>query len=729
MSESKKELEIKGMHCASCATLIQKNLLKKEGVKDANVNYSTARASIIFDDSQVSIPDLVKIIEETGYFASELNNKSSIVDLHKEDVLKLRKKLIISSLFAIPAFIIGMVFMWLNIMMPYSNYILWILATPIQFYIGWDFYRGAWISLKNKSANMDSLIALGTSAAYFFSVYSLLFLEHSSQYFETSAILITLVIFGKYLEASAKRKTSDAIGALINLAPKQAVVIRDNKEIIISVDDVKVGDIVLVKPGEKIPVDGIIVEGKSSIDESMITGESLPIDKEQGSQVFAATINKFGSFKFKASKVGKDTTLSKIIKLVEDAQGRKAPIQRFADMVSSYFVPVVIFIAIITLIVWSVFLGKEFSFALLAAVSVLVIACPCALGLATPAAIMVGTGKGAKEGILIKGGDALEKTYKINYVIFDKTGTITEGKPVVTDFINLSLLEDQEILSLCGSLESKSEHPLAQAVSSFVLEKNIVLANVSEFEADPGRGVKGVINKKEFFVGSPKLMIKRNISLTDVSKQVELLESQGKTVILFSDSNKVLGLFAIADKIRDSSFEAVNKLKKLGVEVYLITGDNNRAAEFIAKQAGINNVFSEVLPNEKADYVKLLQKKGVVAMVGDGINDAPALAQADIGVAMGSGTDVAVETGDIVLMRNDPLQVYRAIVLSKKTMSKIKQNMFWALFYNVLGIPIAAGALYFVTGWLLSPIIAGAAMALSSVSVLLNSLLLKYSKL
>ena len=729
MSESKKELEIKGMHCASCATLIQKGLLKKEGVKDANVNYSTARASITFDDSQVSIPDLLKIVEDKGYSASELNNKSSIVDLHKEDMLKLRNKLFISSLFAIPAFIIGMVFMWLNIMLPYSDYILWILATPIQFYIGWEFYRGAWISLKNKSANMDSLIALGTSAAYFFSVYSLLFLENSAQYFETSAILITLVILGKYLEASAKRKTNDAIGALINLAPKQAVVIREDKELVISVDDVRVGDIVLVKPGEKVPVDGIIVEGKSSIDESMITGESLPIDKEKDAQVFAATINRFGSFKFKASKVGKDTTLSKIIKLVEDAQGRKAPIQRFADMISSYFVPVVIFIAIITLLVWSVFLGKEFSFALLAAVSVLVIACPCALGLATPAAIMVGTGKGAKEGILIKGGDALETTYKLNYVIFDKTGTITEGRPVVTDFINLSLLEDQEILSACGSLESKSEHPLAQAVSSFVLEKNIVLANVSEFEADPGHGIKGLVNEKEYFVGSPKLMLKRNISLDDVSKQVELLESQGKTVILFSDSNKVLGLFAIADKIRDSSFEAVSKLKKLGIEVYLITGDNKRAAEFVAKQAGIDNVFSEVLPSEKADYVKLLQKKGFVAMVGDGINDAPALAQADIGIAMGSGTDVAVEAGDIVLMRNDPLQVYRAIVLSRKTMRKIKQNMFWALFYNILGIPIAAGALYFVTGWLLSPIIAGAAMALSSVSVLLNSLLLKYSKL
>jgi len=729
MSESKKELEIKGMHCASCATLIQKGLLKKEGVKDANVNYSTARASITFDDSQISIPELLKVVEEKGYSASELSNKSTIVDLHKEDMLKLRKKLIVSSFFAIPAFIIGMVFMWLNIMLPYGDYILWILATPIQFYIGWEFYRGAWISLKNKSANMDSLIALGTSAAYFFSVYSLLFLENSAQYFETSAILITLVILGKYLEASAKRKTSDAIGALINLAPKQAVVIREDKELVISVDEVRVGDIVLVKPGEKVPVDGVIVEGKSSIDESMITGESLPIDKEKDAQVFAATINRFGSFKFKASKVGKDTTLSKIIKLVEDAQGRKAPIQRFADLISSYFVPVVIFIAIITLIVWSVVLGKEFSFALLAAVSVLVIACPCALGLATPAAIMVGTGKGAKEGILIKGGDALEKTYKINYVIFDKTGTITEGKPVVTDFFNLSSLEDQEILSMCGSLESKSEHPLAQAVSSFVLEKNIVLANASEFEADPGHGITGKINEKEYFVGSPKLMIKKNISLIDVIRQVELLESQGKTVILFSDSSKVLGLFAIADKIRESSLEAVSKLKRLGVEVYLITGDNKRAAEFIAGQAGINNVFSEVLPSEKADYVKLLQKKGVVAMVGDGINDAPALAQADIGVAMGSGTDVAVETGDIVLMRNDPLQVYRAIVLSKKTMSKIKQNMFWALFYNVLGIPIAAGVLYSVTGWLLSPIIAGASMALSSVSVLLNSLLLKYSKL
>jgi P-type Cu+ transporter len=731
MSKMKKtNLEVSGMHCASCATIINKALAKKDGIQEANVNFATSNARVVFDNKQLSEEEIIKLIKKKGYGAKVLTGSSG--DHHskllKKEAKYFKQMFFLSLIFAIPAFIIGMVFMWLNIDMPYSEYVLWALATPIQFYVGRGFYKGAWSSLKNKTASMDTLIALGTSAAYFFSVYVVLFNPSLGQYFETSAILITLVVLGKWIEVIAKGKTSDAIKKLMTLAPKTAIVIRKGKEIKIAIEDVVKGDRILVKPGEKVPVDGRIVEGHSSIDESMITGESIPIEKRVKDKVIGGTINKYGAFQFIAEKVGAETTLAQIVKLVEDAQGSKAPIQRFADTVSSYFVPAVMIIALLTFTTWFSLVGTSVSFALITAVAVLVIACPCALGLATPTAIMVGTGLGAKNGILIKGGEALETAHKVKYVIFDKTGTITKGKPELTNVLALEKSE-KELLKVIGSLEKQSEHPLAEAVLNYAKAKKVSLQKVTSFKAIEGHGVQGKMGKTLYYLGNKKLMKDLKVSFKKVSDKVDELEGEGKTLMFLTDGKKLLGIIAVADEIRVGSKRAVAKLQKMGVEVYMITGDNKRTALAIAKQAGIKNVFAEVLPKDKANYVKKLQKKGKVAMVGDGINDAPALAQADIGIAMGSGTDVAMETGDVVLMKDDPLDVAKAIKLSKLTMSKIRGNMFWALFYNALGIPIAAGILYPYTGWLLSPIIAGGAMALSSISVVTNSILLKFRKL
>lgn len=734
-------LQISGMHCASCATIIERALKKKQGITNAVVNLTTEKANVVYDDNLLKENDLIETVKQKGYGATIINpmqhDHSEHSAFNKREMEKYKKKFLLSLVFTIPIFIIGMVLMWIGMMIPYKEYILWVLATPVQFIIGWDFYRGAWYALKNKTANMDTLIAVGTSAAYFFSVYVVLFDPMLGQYFETSAILITLVIMGKYLEALAKGRASDAIKKLIQMSPKTANVIRAGKEIRLSVDEVLLGDILIVKPGEKIPVDGVVVEGNSSIDESMITGESIPVEKKKGSDVFAATINKLGSFKFKATKVGENTTLSHIIKLVEDAQTKKAPIQRFADVVSSYFVPIVILIALITFSLWFFVFNHSFSFAMITAVAVLVIACPCALGLATPTAIMVGTGKGAKNGILIKGGDALETAHKIRYVIFDKTGTITKGVPIVTDIISIDKLTENQLLTIAASIEKQSEHPLAEAIVKDATEKKIMFRKVTNFKAIPGHGIMAKVNNKVYYFGNIKLLEKNKLKTENIITQIQQLEDQGKTVMVLSDDKKVIGIIAVADTIRESAVTAVKKLNEMKIESYLITGDNQRTAKAIAKQAGINpeNVFAEVLPEDKAKYVKQLQEKGhtkghfKVAMIGDGINDAPALAAADIGIAMGSGTDVAMETGNIVLMKNDPLDVPRAIKLSKQTMGKIRQNMFWALVYNVIGIPVAAGALYYSTGWLLSPIIAGGAMALSSVSVVSNSVLLRYKRL
>ena len=720
-------LDIEGMHCQSCVTLLTKALQKNSGVKYANVNLTTEKASIEFDENKTSEQQIMRVIKSLNYGAriSSGENFEEEEKKRKKSLKKLRNLFFFSLVFAIPAFLIGMVFIWVGIEIPYSNYILFFLATPVQFIVGWRIYKSAFGALKNKTANMDSLIALGTSAAYFYSVFVVLFSPMGDQYFEAAAILITFVILGRYLEAIAKGKTSEAIKKLMNLSPKIATVIRNGKEQKISVDDVIVGDIVIVRPGEKIPVDGIIIEGESAIDESMITGESMPVEKKKGDLVIGATINKHGSFKFKATKVGANTTLSQIVKLIEDAQGKKAPIQRFADRISAYFVPIVIGIAILAFSVWYFAIGQSFEFSLIIAVSVLVIACPCALGLATPTAIMVGTGKGAEKGILIKGGDALETAHQLYAVVFDKTGTLTQGKPQVTDIISMAKMPENDILKIVASIEKNSEHPLAQSIVQKAKEKKIKLGNVIKFKAIPGHGVEGFFGKKKIVVGKPEF-IKKIGQFNDI--QIKKLEEEGKTVVVLLINKKVEGILAIADVPREDSITAVKELQKNNILVYMITGDNKRTANAIAKQIGVNHVIAEVLPEDKANEVKKLQKKGKVAMVGDGINDAPALAQADIGIAIGSGTDVAMETGNIVLMNNSTLDVVHAINLSRITISKIKQNMFWALFYNSLGIPIAAGLLYPFTGWLLSPIIAGGAMALSSVSVVLNTLLMKRKK-
>ncbi|MEM4268260.1 MAG: heavy metal translocating P-type ATPase [Candidatus Woesearchaeota archaeon] len=713
---------ISGMHCASCATNIQNALMKKEAINEGHISFATSQAVITFNERMVSEKDIIKMIKDLGYDAEIVSEDKHEFFKHQASVREdYKKRFFLSLIFAFPTFIIGMVLPLLGFETPYMEYILWALATPVQFIIGWPFYRGALYALKNRDATMDTLIALGTTAAYAFSAYNVIFNPRQGQYFEVSAVLITLVILGKWLEAVATGKASEAIEKLIQLSPKTAMVKRKGRFVMIGVEDILKGDLILVKPGEKIAVDGVVVEGSSYVDESMITGESMPVQKTKGSDVFSATVNKNGSFVFKATRVGKDTTLSRIVKLVEEAQANRAPIQRFADRISSVFVPIIILISAMTFFVWYVILNSELTFAMLTSIAVLVIACPCALGLATPTAIMVGTGKGAENGILIKGGEPLEKAYKIKYLILDKTGTITKGMPEVTDIIG-----GDNVLNIAASLEHMSEHPLAEAiVKKAKLQR---YKKVRDFKAISGKGVLGRIDGKLFFFGNKKLMKENKINLNGYKKQIAKLESEGKTVMVLAEK-RALGIIAVADTIRENSKTAIKKIEELGIEVYMITGDNERSAKAIAKRVGIKNVFAEVLPEKKAMYVKNLQKKGLVAMVGDGINDAPALAQADIGIAMGSGTDIAMESGDIVLMKNDLADVGKALALSKHTVTKIKQNMFWALIYNIIGIPIAAGILYESTGWLLSPMIAGSAMALSSVSVVGNSLLLKTKKI
>lgn len=717
------------MHCASCVTVLTRTLQKVEGVSSAVVNYSNEKAAVEFDDKKTNEGMLIKAIRNKGYDAEVLKGDNAAREkiVRKKELQKLRLKVIISSLLAFPTVIMAMFFM--ENPFPFQDYILWILATPIQFYIGKSFYSGAWSALKNKSANMDTLIAIGTSAAYFYSLYVLFLNPGGYLYFEASAVIITLVYLGKYMETVAKGKTSEAITKLMKMGAKMATILRNGEEVQISIDDVKVGDLVIVKPGQKVPVDGIIVEGYSSVDESMVTGESIPVEKNKGGSVIGSTINKQGNFTFRATKVGSETTLARIIKLIEEAQTKKAPIQRFADRISAYFVPIVIYIALIAFTVWFSIAKSTVGFALIIAVAILVIACPCALGLATPTSIMVGTGKGAKHGILIKGGDALETAHKLKYVVFDKTGTITKGKPEVTDIVVANGVSEKQLLEIAGSIEKKSEHPLAEAIVAKAQKENVKLETVTSFKAIPGHGVEARIGSQNYFIGNNKLMEKAGINLMSIRENIISLENDGKTAMIIANKTKALGIIAVADDIKEDSPKAVALLKKIGIVPYMITGDNQRTAAAIAKRVGIERFFAEVLPEDKAKHVKELQKKGKVAMVGDGINDAPALAQADIGIAMGSGTDVAMESGNIVLMRNNLLDVPKAIKLSRFTMSKIKQNMFWALIYNVLGIPVAAGVLYPFTGWLLSPIIAGAAMALSSVSVVTNSLLLKTKKL
>ncbi|MFH0817803.1 MAG: heavy metal translocating P-type ATPase [Candidatus Micrarchaeota archaeon] len=718
-------LSISGMHCASCATLVNKRLSKAPGVLKANVNFASQKAHVDYNEAEISEEGLIEAVKAAGYRASTKVDIEAERKNREKEIAELKGLLLISAVFSIPAFLLGMFLMEF----PYRLLLLFLLATPVQFFVGRQFYMGAWSSFRSRTATMDTLIAVGTSAAYFFSLGALFGIT-SDQYFETSSVLITLVILGKYLEAIAKGKTSEAIRKLMDLSPKMALVERDGKTVEIPAEQVVVGDIVIVKPGERIPVDGKVVSGGSSVDESMLTGESIPVEKTVGSTVIGGTINKHGMLKFSAEKVGSETTLSQIVKLVEEAQGSKAPIQRFADSVSAVFVPIVIVIAILTFAAWYFVFHAGLSFALITAVSVLVIACPCALGLATPTSIMVGTGVGAERGILIKGAEALEKSRKVSAVVFDKTGTLTVGKPIVTDIVLLSDLPEQEVLSISAGVEANSEHPLADAIVEKAKASGLELAKATGFKSITGKGVSAKVGKKDVALGNRKLAEELGVNVSEFTDKMSALESDGKTVMILIVGGNAAGLIAVADTLKETSPAAVTELAKMGIDVWMITGDNKRTAEAVARKAGIKNVFAEVLPGEKATYVKQLQDGGkVVAMVGDGVNDAPALAQADIGIAVGSGTDVAIETGNIVLMRNDVMDVSRALKLGRATIAKIRQNMFWALIYNVLGIPIAAGVLYPFTGWLLSPIIAGGAMALSSVSVVMNSLTLRWVKL
>ena len=739
--QKKITLSLFGMHCSSCAGVIEKSLKKVDGVVDARVNFVAEKAMVSFDLMKVKEENLIKAVERTGYRAvvSDPNNTKEETEKQQAQIGGYFKKFIWSFIFSFPM-IYFMLFdffpgIWgASILLPYVGIVSFILSTPVQFIIGAGFYRGMISGLKMKTFNMDSLIAIGTSVAYFYSVvnFFIYFATKNSfiglngakipeLYFETAAFLITFVILGKWLEAKAKGRTSDAIKKLMGLQARTARVVRNGLTLDIPLAEVTKGDVVIVRPGEKVPVDGEIISGSSSCDEAMITGESLPVEKHVGDLVIGGTMNKVGSFEFRATRVGAETTLSQIIKLVEDAQGSKAPIQAIADRISAFFVPAVILIALATFMIWYFVLGASLSFALMAFTAVIVIACPCALGLATPTAIMVGTGKGAEHGILVKGGEPLEKACRIDTIVFDKTGTITKGKPEVTDIIG-----EGRVLELASSLEKQSEHPLAEAIYAYSQEKNVVIDSVSDFKAIPGFGVCGKIGKIMYYFGKPKLVTDTlGFSLLEHKYVIDSLESQGKTVMVLATKKKVLGLIAVADTVKETSREAIEMLIKRGIGVYMITGDNERTARAIALQVGITNVLSEVLPADKANEIKKLQDSGKsVAMVGDGINDAPALAQADLGIAMGSGTDVAMETGGIVIIKNDLRDVVGSIDLSRSTMSKIKQNMFFALFYNVIGIPIAARA-FFVFGLVLKPELAGLAMALSSISVVGNSLMLR----
>lgn len=731
------EIPIQGMDCASCVQKIEKALLETNGVSKAVVNLATEKAKVEYLPSETDLSELKKSIESTGYKVLEVE-KGEVEDyervIREREYKKLKSKFFFGLVIGIVVFIGSQE--WLPGVLEFlkNYYLLWIMSTPVQFWVGWQFYRGAWGAFVHRNADMNTLIAGGTSAAYLYSVTATLFPSlfrtsgiEPNVYFDTSVVIITLIILGKVLEARAKGQTSEAIKKLIGLQPKTAKVIRDGNEMEIPVEEVLVGDMVIVRPGEKIPVDGIVKEGKSYVDESMITGESIPVEKKSGDEVIGATINKSGSFKFEATKVGKDTALAQIIKLVQEAQGSKAPIQRLADVISGYFVPVVISLAILTFIIWFVF-GPEpaLTLALLNFVAVMIIACPCALGLATPTAIMVGTGKGAEKGVLIKGGESLETAHRINTLIFDKTGTLTKGEPEVTDIIPSDKYSIKEILFYAGCAEKNSEHPMGEAIVRKAKKEGIELKEPEEFDSITGFGIEAKIDGKKIVLGKEKLLEQRKIETGDLVSKAEELAQDGKTPVYLSIDGKLSAIIAVADTLKENSKEAVEELHKLGLKVVMLTGDNRRTAEAIARKVRIDRVLSEVLPEDKVAEIKKLQEEGkIVAMVGDGINDAPALAQADVGIAIGTGTDIAMEASDITLIKGDLSGVVSAIKLSKRIIKIIKQNLFWAFFYNVIGIPIAAGLLYPFSGILLNPIIASAAMAFSSVSVVSNSLRLR----
>ena len=733
------DFAVEGMSCASCVARIEKALLDSPGVLRAAVNLATARAHVDYLPSETNRRDLAKVIESAGYRVAETGIGPGAEDterlLREKDYRDLRTKVVAGAALGIVIFL-GSMRHWFPWVPPFLQnfFVLWALATPVQFVLGRQFYLGAWAALRHRTTDMNTLVAVGTSAAYFYSVAATIFPSFFHKagvmpevYFDTSALIILLILFGKMLEARAKGRTSEAIKKLMSLRPKTARIIRDGGEFDIPVEDVTVGDIILVRPGEKLPVDGVVTEGKSAVDESMITGESLPVEKKPGDEVIGATINKAGSLRFRATKVGKDTALAQIIRLVQEAQGSKAPIQRLADVIASYFVPAVIGIAVVTFAVWYAFgPSPRLTLALLNFVAVMIIACPCALGLATPTAIMVGTGRGAEHGILIKGGESLEMAHRIDTVVFDKTGTLTKGEPRVTDIAAAATFADRDVLFYAASAEKVSEHPLGESVVKMAGERGVALEGPRDFQVLEGLGISAMVGGKPVLVGSARIMMERGVDIGGLAAKADAFSGEGKTAVFVAVEGRAAGVLAIADTLKESSVPALRRLKALGLELVMLTGDNRRTAEAIAAQAGITTVVPEVLPQDKVNEIKRLQSLGKkVAMVGDGINDAPALAQADVGIAIGTGTDVAMEASDITLIKGDLGGVASAIELSRRTIRTIKQNLFWAFIYNTIGIPVAAGVLYPFFHILLSPIIASVAMAFSSVSVVSNSLRLR----
>lgn len=747
MNQNIKIYKVKGMHCASCASIIESTFKKLNGVNSAEVNYGTEKAKINFDESKISIGDISKSIEKFGYsLITNIEDRT----VHGHEIDDMRAKL----MSAIPIAIFAVLVMFWDILAQYNlviemsyivkefiHHLMPILATYVLFVVGEPYILGFYRFIRYGKANMDTLIGIGTISAFLYSFVVTAFEETlrpfinvDYQYYDVTIVVITFITLGKYLEARSKMKTGDAIQKLLNLQAKTALVIRDGKEIEISVNDVIHNEIIIIKPGVKIPVDGIIIEGSSFIDESMVTGEPMPTKKEIGDTVVSGTINTSGSFTFRATKIGSETLLAQIIRMVEDAQGSKAPIQALADKISSIFVPIVLVLAFITLGAWLI-IGSQYigfsqalSYGLVSFVGILVIACPCALGLATPTAIIVGVGKGAKEGILIKDAATLEKLHKVNTIVVDKTGTITKGKPTLTDIVNFSDKSDMDLISIIASLENKSEHPIAHAITNYSQINNIEIKEVLNFEAIKGKGIKGNINGEKYYIGNNKLISDLNLNFD--YNNIEKYVIAGKTPVIISNDNKVLGFVMVADEIKSESIEAIKNLHSLGIKVIMLTGDDEKTAKYIANQVGIDEVVANVLPQDKLQKIKDLQSQGkLVAMAGDGVNDAPALAQADVGIAMGTGTDVAIESAGITLLGGDISKLVKAIRLSKITMRGIKQNLFWAFIYNIIGIPLASGALYPLFGWLLNPVFAGFAMAMSSVSVVSNSLRIKAKKL
>jgi P-type Cu+ transporter len=740
------ELSITGMTCAACARRVEQSLAKAAGVSSAGVNLATARATVEYDPRAIGVDQLVETVEATGYGASSLLKTAEEEDATREQEYRtLRRKFLFAAALSLPVLVIAMSHGRIPLLDgPWMNWVQLLLTTPIVLYSGRQFYTRAWSALKHRAADMNTLVAVGTGTAYVYSLIATvaprLFVtgEHVGMvgmqttapvYFEAAAVIITLIVLGRMLEARATGRTSEAIRRLLDLQPRTARIVRDGQTIDVPADQVAQGDIILVRPGESIPVDGVVTEGHSAVDESMLTGESMPVEKSAGDEVFGATINRTGAFHFRATKVGENTALHQIVRLVQEAQGSKAPIARLADVISGIFTPVVIGIAIVTFIVWY-FAAPEptrLSMALITFVSVLIIACPCALGLATPTAIMVGTGKGAEHGILVRDGATLETAHRLTTIVLDKTGTITRGSPALTDVLPASGADARELLRLVASAERMSEHPVGEAIMRAAEEQSLDLSPVESFNALAGHGIEARVASRALLIGSERLLASRGIELNGAGAHAAGLAADGKTPILAAIDGEYAGTFAVADEIRPGAREAIAAMRRRGLEIVMITGDNRRTAEAVAREVGIERVLAEVLPEDKAAGVERLRSEGRarVAMVGDGINDAPALAQADVGIAIGSGTDVAIEAADITLIGSDLRNVVAAIELSDATIRTIRQNLFWAFIYNVLGIPIAAGVLYPFTGWLLSPIIASAAMAFSSVSVVTNSLRLR----